>query len=33
MKKYNIKRQKDTQQKKKRKWEMLIVKEKKSESF
>ena len=33
MKKYKIKRQKDTQQKKKRKWEMLIVKEKKSESF
>ena len=30
MKKYNIKGQKDMQKKKKRKWQMIIVKEKKS---
>ena len=34
MKKYNIKGQKDTQKKKKKgKWQMLIVKEKKSQRF
>ena len=33
MKKYNIKGQKDTQEKKKGKSQMFIVKEKKSQSF
>ena len=33
MKKYNIKGQKDTQEKKKGKWQMFNVKEKKSQSF
>ena len=33
MKKYNITGQKDTQEKKKGKWQMFIVKEKKSQSF